>query len=70
MSYYEERHWREHNKAKKWMTKSLLWTAFWTIVVGVLSLPIAYLLAGGFSDASLTQVENYFSRLLHQPGHA
>lgn len=70
MSYYEERHWREHNKATRWLTKYLLWTAFWTILTGILSLPLAYLIVGGFSDASLEQVGNYFSRLLHQPIHA
>lgn len=69
MAYYEERHMREHNQAKKWLTKSLLWTAFWTIVSAAVFLPLSYVAGKGFSAESLEYVKQFYIRLLHQPIH-
>ena len=69
MAYYEERHMREHNQAKKWLTKSLLWTAFWTILSAAIFLPLSYLVGEGFSQESLDDVKTFYIRLAHQPIH-
>ena len=67
--YYEERHWREHNKAKKWLTKALLWTGFWTLIASLIFLPLSFLVTGGFSAESFEEVKAFYIRLLHQPVH-
>ncbi len=68
-NYYEERHWREHNKAKRWLTKALLWTGFWTLVASLIFLPLSFLVTGGFSAESFEEVKAFYRKLLHQPAH-
>ncbi len=69
MAYYEERHMREHNKAKKWLTKALLWTAFWTIVAAAVFLPLSYFVGLGVSSDTVDVVKQFYSRLFRQPMH-
>lgn len=69
MAYYEERHMREHNQAKKWLTKSLLWTAFWTILSAAVFLPLSYLAGHGVSEESVEYVKQFYLRIGRQPIH-
>ena len=61
--------WEEYNNASKWMVTTIVISLIVTIILGVISIPLGYLLGNGISKDSLDDVMKFLQIIANNPGY-
>ena len=61
--------WEEYNNASKWMVTTIVISLVITIILGIISIPLGYLLGNGISKDSLNDVTKFIQIIANNPGY-
>ena len=64
----EGEEWKEYNNAVRWMVITVTISVLITILLALISMPLAYIIGNGISKESLNDVSKYFSLVFSKSG--
>ena len=64
----EGEEWKEYNSAVRWMVITITLSVIVTILLAIVSMPLAYLIGNGISKESLNDVSKFFSLVFNKSG--
>ena len=64
----EGEEWKEYNSAVRWMVITITLSVIVTILLAIVSMPLAYLIGNGISKESINDVSKFFSLVFNKSG--
>lgn len=61
--------WTEYNNASRWMVTSIIISLIVTVILGIIAIPLGYLLGSGISKDSLADVGKFMQIVFNNPGY-